>query len=93
MMLKNFEDQQEDNVENMQRMGKLAIEYQKWVEEEMKHETTEKMMVASVGKVNPKRHLTDVTLHFSSKIQNFFLERRANYVKKYFGEFGINDKY
>jgi hypothetical protein len=38
-------------------MAKLTQEYNKWIQEENK-KTTEEFVVSSVGKMNPKNHLT-----------------------------------
>ena len=38
-------------------MAKLTTEYNKWIQEEIK-KTKEEFIVSSVGKLNPKNHLT-----------------------------------
>lgn len=41
----------------MKRMVKLTEDYDKWIQAETK-ETREEFVVSSVGKMNPKTHLT-----------------------------------
>lgn len=54
-------------------MSNLAKDYTKWIEEEMKKTSTE-MVVANVGKINPKKHLNNVTTknygHFLTPFDN-----------------------
>ena len=38
-------------------MARLTTEYNKWIQEEIK-KTKEEFIVSSVGKLNPKNHLT-----------------------------------
>jgi 26S proteasome regulatory subunit N11 len=38
-------------------MARLASEYNKWIQEEIK-KSKEEFIVSSVGKLNPKNHLT-----------------------------------
>ena len=40
-------------------MGKLATEYAKWIEMEMKKTKTE-ILVSTIGKIDPKKHLQSV---------------------------------
>lgn len=41
-------------------MGELAVQYAKWIDMEMKKSKTE-MVVSTIGKVDPKKHLQQVT--------------------------------
>lgn len=43
----------------MKKMGDLAKDYSKWIEEEMT-KTKEEFAISKVGKIDPKRHLTQV---------------------------------
>lgn len=57
--LKNldYKDQQQSINDTLKDMAKLTAEYNKWIQEENK-KTTEEFVVSSVGKMNPKNHLT-----------------------------------
>jgi 26S proteasome regulatory subunit N11 len=54
---RDFKDQQEDTERMIKDMAKLTAEYNKWIQEENK-KTKEEFIVSSVGKLNPKNHLT-----------------------------------
>jgi 26S proteasome regulatory subunit N11 len=41
----------------LKEMSKLTSEYNKWIQDEIK-KTKEEFIVSSVGKLNPKSHLT-----------------------------------
>ena len=53
---KVYEDQHKSNVETMQKLEKLTVDYNKWIQEENK-QTEKEFVVSSVGKMNPKNHL------------------------------------
>ena len=53
---KVYEDQHKYNVETMQKLEKLTVDYNKWIQEENK-QTEKEFVVSSVGKMNPKNHL------------------------------------
>jgi len=57
--LKNmdFKDQQQTLIDTLKDMAKLTEDYNKWIQEETK-KPHEEFVVASVGKVNPKNHLS-----------------------------------
>lgn len=57
--LKNldFQDQQQSINDTLKNMSRLTAEYNKWIQEEIK-KPTEEFLVSSVGKVNPKNHLS-----------------------------------
>lgn len=57
--LKNidYKDQQQSINDTLKDMVKLTSEYNKWIQEENK-KSTEEFAVSSVGKMNPKNHLT-----------------------------------
>ena len=62
MKLEQMDKTQQDNIATMQRMAKLAESYTKWVEDEMS-KTKEEMVVDNVGKINPVKHINEVS-HF-----------------------------
>lgn len=43
--------------QSLKEMARLTNEYNKWIQEENK-KTKEEFIVSSVGKMNPKNHLT-----------------------------------
>lgn len=53
----DYKEQQEKNEETMKDFAKLTGEYHKWILEENK-QTREEFTVSSVGKLNPKNHLS-----------------------------------
>lgn len=57
--LKNidYKDQQQSINDTLKDMVKLTSEYNKWIQEENK-KSTEEFAVSSIGKMNPKNHLT-----------------------------------
>lgn len=46
------------NQEKMKHLADLSKSYAKWIDEEMQ-KTPEEFAVSKVGKIDPKRHLTD----------------------------------
>jgi len=56
LKLEKFDTHAEKNETKVKDMGKLAVEYAKWIEMEMKKTKTE-MVVSTIGKVDPKKHL------------------------------------
>lgn len=54
---RDFKDHQAHTEEMLKDMVKLTSEYTKWIQEENKR-TKEEFIVSSVGKMNPKSHLT-----------------------------------
>lgn len=50
----------------MKKMGDLAKDYSKWIEDEMS-KSKEEFTISKVGKIDPKRHLTSVIIF------NFFI--------------------
>jgi len=52
----HMEDHAKDNEKKMSEMNNLAKDYSKWIEMEMKKTKTE-IIVSTVGKPDPKRHL------------------------------------
>lgn len=58
LTLKNYETHEQDNKKTVAAMLELAKNYSKSVDEEGKL-TTEQMEVKNVGKMDPKRHLTE----------------------------------
>ena len=56
LRLKQYTDQHDTNLEQLQKMSKLTEEYNKWIKEETKM-TREEFMVKSVGMKNPKKAL------------------------------------
>ena len=44
-------------------MGDLAVSYAKWIDDEMKKSKTE-IVVSTVGKIDPKKHLQQVCASF-----------------------------
>ena len=54
---RDFKEQQDDMERMLKEMAKLTAEYNKWIQEENK-KTKEEFIVSSVGKLNPKTHLT-----------------------------------
>ena len=54
---KDFQQHQDSCVELLKSMSKLTAEYNKWIQEEIK-KTKEEFVVTSVGKLNPKNHLS-----------------------------------
>ena len=54
---KDFKDQHSANVDTLKNMAKLTGDYNKWIQEEIK-KSHEEFVVSSVGKMNPKNHLT-----------------------------------
>ena len=54
---RDFKEQQDDMERMLKDMAKLTAEYNKWIQEENK-KTKEEFIVSSVGKLNPKTHLT-----------------------------------
>lgn len=55
---RNYEDHKKQNIETMKQLRKLTGEYNKWIQEENKQSAKE-FVVSSVGKMNPKNHLTN----------------------------------
>ena len=55
---KSYEDHSKCNVEGMKRLVQLAKDYNTRVLEE-EEKTALEMMVANVGKIDPKRHLQE----------------------------------
>ena len=62
-----MDDIQKDNIATMQRMCTLAESYTKWVDDEMK-KTKEEMVVDNVGKINPVKHINEVSWHINFQI-------------------------
>jgi 26S proteasome regulatory subunit N11 len=56
LRLKQYTEQHDTNLEQLQKMSKLTEEYNKWIKEETKM-TREEFMVKSVGMKNPKKAL------------------------------------
>ena len=54
---KDYKDHQQKNVDTLKEMARLTGEYNKWIQEENK-KTKEEFVVSSVGKLNPKNHLS-----------------------------------
>jgi 26S proteasome regulatory subunit N11 len=54
---RDFKEQQDETERMLKDMAKLTAEYNKWIQEENK-KTKEEFVVSSVGKLNPKNHLT-----------------------------------
>lgn len=54
---RDFKDHQNQNVNTLKEMARLTSEYNKWIQEENK-KTKEEFVVSSVGKLNPKNHLS-----------------------------------
>ena len=54
---RDYKEQQEDTERMIKDMAKLTSEYNKWIQEENK-KTKEEFIVSSVGKLNPKTHLS-----------------------------------
>jgi len=56
LKMEKFDDHAKLNETKMKEMCGLAEEYSKWIDMEMKKTKTE-MIVSTIGKVDPKRHL------------------------------------
>jgi len=56
LKLEKFDDHAKTNESKMKEMTKLAEEYSKWIDMEMKKTKTE-MIVSTIGKADPKKHL------------------------------------
>jgi len=56
LKLDNMEDHAKKNESKVKEMTKLAEEYSKWIDMEMKKTKTE-IVVSTIGKVDPKKHL------------------------------------
>lgn len=56
LKLEDMEENSKKNEKKLQEMGTLAKDYSKWIDMEMKKSKTE-MIVSTVGKPDPKRHL------------------------------------
>ena len=54
---RDYKEQQEDTERIINDLAKLTSEYNKWIQEENK-KTKEEFIVSSVGKLNPKNHLS-----------------------------------
>jgi len=54
---RDFKEHQADTEAMLKDMAKLTAEYNKWIQEENK-KTKEEFIVTSVGKLNPKNHLS-----------------------------------
>jgi|LauGreDrversion4_2_1035121.scaffolds.fasta_scaffold571807_1 26S proteasome regulatory subunit N11 len=54
---RDFKEQKTDTERMLKDMAKLTGEYNKWIQEENK-KTKEEFIVSSVGKMNPKNHLS-----------------------------------
>ena len=54
---RDFKEQQSELETKLKEMAKLTAEYNKWIQEENK-KTKEEFIVSSVGKLNPKNHLS-----------------------------------
>ena len=54
---RDYKDHQQRNVDVLKGMVKLTSEYNKWIQEENK-KSKEEFVVSSVGKLNPKNHLS-----------------------------------
>jgi len=76
----DFSDRDSRNLTCAQNMSKLAETYNKWVQEEMK-KTRNEIVVSTVGKLNPKKHLeanveelmTENILHSMSTAMNTYI--------------------
>jgi len=55
--LEKFDEHAKDNETKMKEMTKLADDYSKRIDMEMKKTKTE-IVVSTIGKVDPKKHLT-----------------------------------
>ena len=54
---RDFKDHQNDTEKMMKDFARLTAEYNKWIQDENK-KTKEEFIVSSVGKMNPKNHLS-----------------------------------
>lgn len=54
---RDYKDHQDINIETIKNLAKLTGEYNKWIQEEI-NKTKEEFIVSSVGRLNPKSHLT-----------------------------------
>ena len=54
---KDFKEHEKDTCATIKEMARMTGEYNKWIQDEIK-KTKEEFVVSSVGKLNPKVHLT-----------------------------------
>lgn len=57
------EHNQQKNEESMKVLANLAKNYQAWINDEIK-KTKQELVVSTVGKQDPKRHLNQVIFEF-----------------------------
>eukprot|EP00828_Plagiopyla_frontata_P042265 TRINITY_DN6259_c0_g1_i2.p1 TRINITY_DN6259_c0_g1~~TRINITY_DN6259_c0_g1_i2.p1 ORF type:complete len:246 (-),score=41.52 TRINITY_DN6259_c0_g1_i2:122-859(-) len=57
LTLENMDNLSKRNENTLKEMSKLSKNYSKWIDEEMK-KSSDEMIVANVGKPDPKRHLS-----------------------------------
>ena len=62
LKLQNMEDHSKNNEDTMKELCNLAKIYSKWIDDEMK-KTKQELVVSTVGKQDPKRHLLQVFLY------------------------------
>lgn len=56
---RDYKDHQQTNINTIKEMARLTEEYNKWIQQEIK-QTKEEFVVSSVGKLNPKTHLSSM---------------------------------
>jgi 26S proteasome regulatory subunit N11 len=56
--MSNMEEHAKKNEENMKQMCNLSKNYSKWIEDEIK-KSKQELIVSTIGKQDPKRHLQE----------------------------------
>ena len=56
LQIQNFKEREEENNNQLKKLGTLASDYENWITEEIT-KTPEELVVSQVGKINPKNHL------------------------------------
>ena len=59
LKLENMEENEKENEDTLKHLSSLATQYNKLIQDEIV-KTKQELVIANVGKIDPKRHLSEV---------------------------------